>query len=125
METIDSKFENGWCVAEIKISYKPEKKTNIKITSCDDAYNVLKAMWDPDLIKIQEQFGVIYLDQSNEVIGFRNITTGKATAVTIDFQLILTCALLSRAQAVIIAHNHPSGNLKPSAGDKRVTEKLK
>jgi len=120
-----SVLRKSWAVAELQVSYKPKNKTGVTITSSDDAYQVFRHMWDDSLITIQEQFCAIFLNQANEVIGFRVITTGKLSSSTVDIQLLLSCALLSRAAGIIVAHNHPSGNLKLGRGDKEVTWKIK
>jgi len=114
-------LKERWAVAELQVSYKPKQKTGVKITVSHDAYQVFLQMWDNSLINIQEQFACLFLNQASEVIGYRLITTGKATSNTIDFNFIITCALLCRAQRVIFAHNHPSGSTKPSKADKDVT----
>lgn len=116
-----SVLREKWAVAELEVSYKPKQKTGVNITGSYDAYQVFLQMWDNSLINIQEQFACLFLNAANEVIGYRLITTGKATSNTIDFNFIITCALLCRAQRVIFAHNHPSGNIKPSKADKDVT----
>ncbi len=116
-----SVLREKWAVAELEVSYKPKQKTGVNITCADDAYQVFRQMWDDSLINIQEQFCCLFLNAASEVIGYRLIATGKATSNTIDFNFIITCALLCRAQRVIFAHNHPSGNPKPSKVDKDVT----
>lgn len=114
-------LRDNWAVAELEVSYKPKYKTGVTITCAYDAYQVLLQMWDHSLINIQEQFACLFLNQAKEVIAYRLITTGKATSNTIDFNFIVTCALLCRAQGLIFAHNHPSGHCKPSKADKEVT----
>lgn len=120
-----SVLHERWAVAELEVSYKPKQKIGVTITCADDAYQVFRQMWDNSLINIQEQFCCLFLNAASEVIGFRLITTGKATSNTIDFNFIITCALLCRAQQVIFAHNHPSGNTKPSKADRDVTNAAK
>lgn len=120
-----SVLRKSWAVAELQVSYKPKTKTGVNITCSSDAYQVFRKMWDDSLITIQEQFCAIFLNQANEVIGFGVITTGKLNSSTVDIQLLLSCALLSRAAGIIVAHNHPSGNLKLGRGDKEVTWKIK
>lgn len=116
-----SVFKGKWAVAELKVSYKPKKRTGIIIEESYDAYRVFKQMWDQDLINIQEQFACLFLNNKSEVIGYRLINTGKLTSCTVDFNLIITCSLLCRARAVIFGHNHPTGNCKPSSTDKTLT----
>lgn len=82
-------------------------------------------MWDEKLIGAQEQFNVLYLNNGHEVIGFRNISTGTLSSTIIDTNLIISIALQCRAAAIIISHNHPSGNMQVSDPDIKLTQKIK
>jgi len=117
-------FENGWSVAELKVSLCQYTPPRVTIKSDRDAANVLFCNWDKELIKIQEQMACLFLNSKNEVIGFRNIGTGKSHSVTFDFNLMMTCAILCRARSIIIAHNHPDGGLKPSNTDVKLTRRV-
>ncbi len=114
----------NWAVAELEVSYKPKIITGVSVSCSNDAYNVFKQMWDKSLINIQEQFCAIFLDQKNEVIAFRLISTGKMDATTVDIPLLLSLSLKCRAKSIIIAHNHPSENLNVSDSDIEVTDKI-
>lgn len=72
-----------------------------------------------------EELWVIYLNRRNQVISTRRITTGTATGTIFDIQAILKYALLEEAQSIILTHNHPSGNLKPSGPDDSITLQCK
>jgi DNA repair protein RadC len=73
----------------------------------------------------QEIFYVLYLNQRNQVIGEREISRGGTTGTTIDPKVVFAHALHLMATGLIISHNHPSGNLKPSEADLHLTAKLK
>jgi len=120
-----SALRKNWTVAELKVSYRQKQKTGVQITSSYDAYRVFYQMWDKSLINLQEQFCALFLNQAHEVIGFRIISTGKLTSNTVDVQLLLSCALISRCSTIMIAHNHPTGNLKLSQTDKTLTSHIK
>jgi DNA repair protein RadC len=81
-------------------------------------------MWDRSLINIQEQTAALYLNSQNQAIGYRLISSGKLSSAGVDKSLLLSCALLIRASAIILAHNHPSGELFPSKADIRSTCQL-
>jgi len=115
----------NWAVAELQVSYKQKNRTGVFANSGDMAYRVLRHMWDKSLINIQEQFCVLFLNNHLEVLGFRAINTGTSTSCTVDINLIISCALLCRANNVILAHNHTSGSLKYSKGDFDLTLTLK
>jgi DNA repair protein RadC len=72
-----------------------------------------------------EAFCVMYLNQASRLIRHEIISSGGLTGTIADIRLILKNALLQNANRVIVAHNHPSGNLQPSGADKELTRKLK
>lgn len=72
-----------------------------------------------------EVFCVLYLNQANRLLKQEIISSGGMTGTVADIRLILKNALLNQSNQLIIAHNHPSGNLQPSAADKELTRKLK
>lgn len=74
---------------------------------------------------MQEQFIVLYLNQANEIIGYYKHSKGAINATVADIRIILATALKSLAVSMVIAHNHPSGNLKPSRADEQLTAKIK
>jgi len=71
-----------------------------------------------------EEFWVIYLNNSNKVLDKLQLSKGGMTGTLVDTRLALKRALEVGATALALAHNHPSGTLKPSAADKQVTQKL-
>jgi len=72
-----------------------------------------------------EVFCVLFLNQANRLIRHELISSGGMTGTVADIRIILKSALLYNANQLIIAHNHPSGNLTPSAADKELTRKLR
>ncbi|MEM9078527.1 MAG: DNA repair protein RadC [Bacteroidota bacterium] len=72
-----------------------------------------------------EEFWVLYLNNSNKVIHKSQLSKGGITGTLVDVRLVMKQALELGAVAIILAHNHPSGNTKPSSSDKQMTKKLK
>lgn len=72
-----------------------------------------------------EEFWVIYLNNSNKVLQKNQLSKGGITGTLVDVRLALKTALEVGAVGVILAHNHPSGTLKPSEADKQITQKIK
>ncbi len=72
-----------------------------------------------------EEFWIIYLNNSNKVIQKNQLSKGGITGTLVDVRLVLKNALEVGAVGLILAHNHPSGTLKPSETDKQITNKLK
>lgn len=72
-----------------------------------------------------EEFWVLYLNNSNKIIQLVQLSKGGITGTLVDVRLALKRALELGATGLILAHNHPSGNLQPSEADKQLTRKLK
>jgi DNA repair protein RadC len=98
------------------------QEEKIKIASSAHAYSVLKSKLT-DLP--HEEFWVLFLTRSNSVIKTECISRGGISGTVVDIRLILKPAIECLASAIIIAHNHPSGNLKPSTEDINLTKKIK
>jgi DNA repair protein RadC len=113
--TIKAAFEYGCRQSQ-------EKAERIKITESSQAAEMII----PYMQNLNhEVFFVIYLNQANRVIKSEQISSGGMTGTVADLRMILKQALLYNSNQMIIAHNHPSGNLQPSAADKELTRKLK
>nr|WP_314544553.1 JAB domain-containing protein [uncultured Empedobacter sp.] len=112
-------------VSEIKISYMNEVDEKIKVIGSSEVYQVLKANWDLDTIELQEEFKILLLNQGNQVLGIKSMFKGGINTCSIDVRLIMGMALKANASALVITHNHPSGNLNASESDKRITSKIK
>lgn len=112
-------------VAEIEVVYKPAISDKPIISSSLDAYNVLVNFFPGETLSLQERFVAMYLNRSNRVIGVYHMSTGGITGTVVDVRLLLSVALKTAATGIILAHNHPSGNLKPSEADKEITNKIK
>ncbi len=72
-----------------------------------------------------EVFAVIFLNRANRIIHFEIISRGGITGTVADPRIILKKALEEKAVSIILCHNHPSGNLKPSRADELLTQKIK
>ena len=72
-----------------------------------------------------EEFWIIYLNNSNKVIQKNQLSKGGITGTLVDVRLVMKMAIEVGAVGLILAHNHPSGSLKPSEADKQITQKLK
>ena len=72
-----------------------------------------------------EEFWVLFLDRSNKIVTKERLSSGGVSATVIDIKIILKKALEKLASAIILIHNHPSGNVNPSNSDKTQTKKIK
>jgi DNA repair protein RadC len=93
-----------------------------KIQSSNDVMEIFQ----PQLADLpHEEFWVLFLNRANKVIDQTRITQGGVTGTIFDIKLIMKSAIEKLASSVIICHNHPSGNPKPSEQDIKITQKLK
>ena len=96
-----------------------EKK---KITSSASVFELMQ----PIIGELyHEEFWIIYLNNSNKVIEQLQLSKGGITGTLVDVRITLRKALEVGATSIILAHNHPSGTLRPSEADKELTQKLK
>lgn len=114
-------------VAEIQLTYKSNVKPSLrpKITCSKDAYEVLLENWDGSQIEFVEQFKTMLLNRANKVLGIFNVSTGGISGTVADPKVIFGAALKAPACGIILAHNHPSGNLSASHADIELTKKLR
>lgn len=94
-----------------------------KAESPDDLHEILRALYH-QLDDDQEHMIMLVLNISNEVSGFKVISSGTQTSGPADAKIIFRNALMLGATKIVLAHNHPSGNLKPSEADIRFTKKV-
>lgn len=103
-----------------RIDSEPEKR--VKISDSQSAFDTIY----PHLGDLgHEEFWVIFLNRANAVIGKQNISKGGISGTVVDPKVVFKMAVQFPASAIILAHNHPSGNLKPSQADHQLTRKLK
>ncbi|MBI5371303.1 MAG: strawberry notch C-terminal domain-containing protein [Sphingobacteriales bacterium] len=113
-------------VPELAVSYtRSGKRLFGKITSSKDAADFIRDSFGEGQVELQEQFIVLYLNQANEIIGYYKHSKGAINATVADIRIVLATALKALAVSMVIAHNHPSGNLKPSRADEQLTDKIK
>lgn len=99
---------------------EPEKR--VRITDSHTAFQTIY----PHLSDLNhEEFWVIFLNRANAVIGKQNVSKGGVSGTVVDPKVVFKMAVQFPASGIILAHNHPSGNLKPSQADHQITRKLK
>lgn len=112
-------------IPELKIRVTRGKSVvNNIISSAKITSDVFKKYIGRDKIQTQEFFAVMYLAQNNKVLGVYMHSMGAINATVTDIRLILGGALKMGAMGIIICHNHPSGNLRPSDADKNLTKQI-
>lgn len=113
-------------IREISLSISDRKEVpQIKFTNSYSIYKYLYGIWDKNTINVQESGYILYLNQANQLIGYHELFKGGITGAVIDTEMIVATASKALAKSVVIAHNHPSGNLVPSMADTNLTEEVR
>ena len=113
-------------IAELTVSYQvtPDFEKLPVITTSVQAYEFMYSFFPPGTVALQEHFFVAYLNRANKVIGVYHTSIGGISSTVSDPRLILGTALKLAASNLLLAHNHPSAHMKPSASDKELTRRL-
>lgn len=117
----DAKAINIVSALEIGRRRQPITEEAPRITSSADVYSLMKPLLS-DLP--HEEFWLVLLNRANKVIRKQNISQGGISGTIADPKLIFNHALNQLASSIILVHNHPSGNTKPSEADKHLTKQL-
>lgn len=126
MSDQSSKSDNLTHIAEISIAYshKADPQSYPLIRTSRDAYDVFMKVWDKSTIDLYETMWMLLLSRSNNVLGAFRLSQGGVAATIVDAKIVFGTALKAGASSIILAHNHPSGNLRPSQPDKEITKNL-
>jgi len=116
-------------VSEIDVVYKKKIKVKMSerplVATSADCNKILLHYWSEGKIDLLEEFKVLMLNRSNRVLQILSVSSGGITGTVADTRIILIAALKVGAVSLILAHNHPSGSLKPSRADEDLTKKIK
>ncbi len=109
----------------LKLRYIPTEYKKVKRRSSRDLHKKFLELFDTDTFEYKEESIVIYLNSANNTIGASYHSSGGTNSTLVDIKVILTEALKCGAAAVAFAHNHPSGQRRPSRDDDKMTKMLK
>lgn len=115
-------------VCDVKLTYNTKVKSSERpvIHNSEDIYRLLvDHVYNEGMIQHKEYLKLILLNNSSKVLGVSNISEGGITETSADIRIIMQAAILGNATRIILAHNHPSGSLKPSTVDNLLTERVK
>lgn len=101
---------------------RSEQQITSKISSSRQAFEWAKSLLNQNTT---EEFWAIYLNRANRILGHLRISNGGMNATIVDIRIIAKRAIALKASALIVFHNHPSGNTQPSQADQELTQKLK
>lgn len=115
-------------VCDVKLTYNAKVKSSERpvIHNSEDIYRLLvDHVYSEGTIQYKEYLKLILLNNSSKVLGVSNISEGGINETSADIRIIMQAAILGNATRIILAHNHPSGSLKPSTIDNLLTERVK
>lgn len=119
-------MEKVYEIHEVEVIYKRPKISSMPIIrNCIDVVDIFRDMITVDKIDLKEFFLVGLLSQSNHLLGVSKISIGSTGETQVNVKEILQLAIKTNASGVILCHNHPSGCLRPSVSDLKVTRKIK
>lgn len=107
----------------ISLSKSKSDFTKKKITNHQEAVDYIRQFYSDD-IGIYESFFILLLNRANGTIGYAKISQGGIVGTVVDTKIICKYVVESLACGVILCHNHPSGNTKPSEADMRITKQI-
>ncbi|RTE52862.1 DNA repair protein RadC [Arenibacter aquaticus] len=111
--------------AALEVGRRRRGEEGRKITKISSSKNVFELL-QPIMGELpHEEFWIVFLNNSNSVLQAGQLSKGGITGTLVDVRLVLKQALELGAVGLILAHNHPSGTLRPSEADKQITQKLK
>jgi DNA repair protein RadC len=108
-------------ITPVKNDIKIPKET---IKDSISAYNVIRQFWNED-IEVYESVFILLTNRRNNTIGWAKISQGGISSSIIDIKIVCKYVVDSFASGVILAHNHPTGNLNPSESDIKITKQVK
>lgn len=121
-----SQWHQPETVQEIRVVYsRPFTGKKQQIKTSKDAEVIFRECFDSMRMDLKEFFHVAFLSRANHVLAVAKIGEGSPTGVVVSVPEIIQLALAVNASGIIIAHNHPSGSLKPSGADIRLTQRVK
>jgi DNA repair protein RadC len=111
---------------EIEVTYRNPMKISesTRIVQSKDIETLLRKIWS-DNIEFCESFYLICLNRSNRVLGWVKTSQGGLSGTVVDIRHIFSIALKANSASIVVAHNHPSANTKPSEQDIQITKKIK
>ncbi len=124
-------FERSPRLSELTVCYrraKPGKRPNCQssdpIASALSAEAYLRRIWNANTVELIEEFVIVCLNNANQPLGWARVSSGGFSTAWVDPKVIFAIALQTGSSAILLAHNHPSGNLSPSEADIQLTNRI-
>lgn len=112
-------------VTALELGRRRRMEESVELANVKDSHSIYQVM-QPIIGELnREEFWIIYLNNSHKIIHKSQLSTGGITGTVVDVRLVFKKAVELHATAIILCHNHPSGNTKPSESDIQLTKKMK
>ncbi|WP_297071314.1 JAB domain-containing protein [uncultured Duncaniella sp.] len=108
----------------VKMIYVSDNYDMPQLKCSKDAFKAFRNSYDDGEIGMQEFFKVAYLNRANKLIGIHTVSIGGTASTVVDIKILLSGALTAKAESIMLCHNHPSGNRRPSCMDDNLTKKI-
>jgi len=121
------KADSGYFIPLYRLSLAKDKRVRFETTQLNNpklAHPMIRKLIKKHGQGDREQFCVVLLNAKNGIIGFNIVSTGDLTSASVSPREVLKPAILANASAMILCHNHPSGDLAPSNADYALTTKM-
>lgn len=110
--------------AALALGRRALSQAAVEVAKLEDAADAAR-IFRPRLAHLaREELHAAFLDRRNRVVAIRTLTTGSAAYTIVDPAHVFRVALAVRAEAVVLAHNHPSGDARPSVADVEITQRI-
>jgi DNA repair protein RadC len=111
---------------QLQMNIRLKKEEKIKILCADDLYDIMQSvlMRESKIDRNREHFWAVSLDIAKRLLNIELVSMGTVSATLVEPMEVLSIPLQKRAVNIILVHNHPGGELKPSAADKDTTDRL-
>lgn len=117
-------LEAEFSLSEVGLAFHKERYFFGDVRSAQDVYSFIRDNLRQAL-EVQEHFVALFLNQANKIIGYYHHSMGTINSTQVDVEVLAATAVKILAKSVIIAHNHPSGNTRPSEADRNITRRIK
>jgi DNA repair protein RadC len=113
-------------INEISVSYKRSQLNNATVNNSQATCQLIKDIYNQTQseLELKEYFFMVLLNRANKPVGYYKLSEGGIGGTVVDIRIAFATALKGLASAIVLAHNHPSGNLVPSEEDKRITKRF-
>jgi DNA repair protein RadC len=111
-------------MAELAVTYRRGNGKRQAIQGPVGVIRYLRQVWDNDTIELREDFYMLCLDGARRITGWIRLFSGGIGSCTIDPRIAFGVAVQTAAEAVLFAHNHPSGSTAPSEDDRKMAGRL-